>query len=52
MFSAVKENPVKFYFAMLKAVVLVSRKIINFVKSTVKTKCAQVQDTLSKTVWL
>lgn len=46
-FSAMKENPVKFHFAMLKAVV-VSRKIITFIKLTVVTKYAQAEDVLSK----
>lgn len=38
IFSAMKENPVKFHFAMLKAVV-VSRKI-TFMKSTFMAKYA------------
>jgi len=51
-FSAEKENPVKFWFTTLKAVLFVSWKIINFIKSIVLTKYAQVQDTLIKMVWL
>lgn len=47
IFSAMRENPVKFHFAMLKAVV-VSRKITTFIKLTVMTKYAQAEDILSK----